>query len=499
MRPFRLFAALALLLLAAASPSACAPPTGVALAFRRQAGKVYKGVPYEVTWEGGEPVPLDVHLVRSANTSDVVAVMQEDVFNADPRALNWTVPAGLDVGVPLRVRVSVRDSDPLQSELSAAAFTVNEADVSITSPEGGDLLSIAFAYTFTWEEAAGGDVPPLEVWLRENSAGIARLSVLAGSVAHGEDSLVWTVPSNVPTNGGPDAFHADLVLQDGTGRSSRSDDFAMRVPNIEVQRPAGSDYLFAGRGQNVTWSTDGDVANVDIVVMNLNDEVLRVAESVPDTGFYTWDVPVSFVTGGDQNYYIRLEHSLVPSFKWDGEPFESRSYIQVTSPSQGQEVPRGDRITIQWSGLDHVEAVDISVFDASCASEVRSVVTALAVARSTGNEASYAWTVPRGIDVGDPAERFTVRVTSSLEPGNLGCSPMARLVAPTTAAPASEGEQVGGLDLAWFILLVLLVLCLFVSCCVRFLLARKRELMDDEEMVPELAHSASSLTAFSVG
>lgn len=472
-------------------------------------GKAYVGTSYAVRWEGGDPVPVVVDLVDSNNVTRSVAVVEPDHANDPAQPFNevvWDVAAGTDAG-PLRARVYVLGAaDPSAAgAVSVAAFTVNLATLTFDSPgPGAARFTTAAEAALRWTGV--GDLPPMTIQVFSVGR-VPAVTYTIGTTAANAAGFDWLVPVILPTSGGTPDYRARAVMLDGTGRAFESATaFQVRHPAVVFTYPTGvsGEFIYVGRPQNLTWETDGFMPRVNVGVFGLGGELVRLGRNVTNAGHALWDAPLSFVSDGSRDLFLRVAHADESAFQFDSAVFEARAGVRVLSPSAGDKLKRGSSLLVEWDALEELAAVSVDVFDSSCTRRLERLEEALEVAPATRNAGELAWRIPGGFlrseGVGDDDDVVvTLRVSDAANPAFSGCSGAATITSAGVTAGASEDPEVAGINVWLFVFFATMMSMLFACCVIRFFLARRRKLLDSDEMVPELNNSLSSLTAFSVG
>ncbi len=158
---------------------------------------------------------------------------------------------------------------------------------------------------------------------------------------------------------------------------------------ITVTAPNGGENWLAGTTRNITWSSNGTIANVQIEYStNAGVNYSVITSSAPNTGTYAWTVPntatasaririsdaASFATVDVSNTLFTITAAALPT-------------VIVTAPNGGELWTIGTTRNITWSSTGTLANVKIEY-------SINGGGTYSVITSSTPNTGSYAWTVP---------------------------------------------------------------------------------------------------------
>ena len=182
---------------------------------------------------------------------------------------------------------------------------VNAPSFSITSPKSGDVLVQGSTANITW---TGSDsrVSTFAVYLVGGSLGSSG-SLSLGNVDANQHSFLWTVPTSVTPGSN---YQVQLSGWGASGDNSPS--FSIIASSstspsstINVVGPNGGENLLIGQPTTITWTSTGPASsrNVQIGIIDTRysteggDRAEQIiANSIPNTGSYTWNVPAKIGT-----------------------------------------------------------------------------------------------------------------------------------------------------------------------------------------------------------
>ena len=209
------------------------------------------GSTYSVTWSktGGAPYYRVSYAADGTNYSVLTS-------NSTASPYSWTVPnTGTTTG---RIKVEALAADGstvISTDTSDAAFTVLATSVTVTAPNGGNILASGTSYNITWTVTGGAD----HYRVSYSSTGIGGTYTAQTSTATGL-SYTWTVPTTATANGSI-KVEAMTVGSPGTPITSDVSDavFTIATTTVTVTAPNGSESLNGGTTFNITWSHAGTV------------------------------------------------------------------------------------------------------------------------------------------------------------------------------------------------------------------------------------------------
>nr|MDO8112599.1 Ser-Thr-rich GPI-anchored membrane family protein [Candidatus Sigynarchaeota archaeon] len=173
---------------------------------------------------------------------------------------------------------------------------------------------------------------------------------------------------------------------------------AKATGTITVIDPSGGINWNAGSVHDITWSSTGNITNVDIELFNRNgggelDAV--IATGAPNTGSYSWTIP--FALSNSSTYQILITDSSDPS-SYEGSSFftitspYNWSTITVTAPLGGTLWMTGSSYFINWTCTGALQSLNnntnISIYLSG-----GGLNSMLLIANSAPNNLFYKWNV----------------------------------------------------------------------------------------------------------
>jgi hypothetical protein len=241
--------------------------------------------------------------------------------------------------------ITVNPTAQTSSNSAPTGTTNSYGTVTVSSPNGGEVLNVGQTYTITW--TSSGNFTSCEIILY-NSAGIDE--VIAGSVPNtgsynwtvsaSGDSLNLAVPNqfkitviprtstggtvadssdayftiNGITNAVPSGNQSSSSGTSGSTSSSSSNTASTTctptassaspqgtsnsIGTVTVTSPNGGECWQRGSAQNITWTNTSGIDSVAIMLQNINSTAYWIAGTpIPNTNSFSWTVPTSQTPG----------------------------------------------------------------------------------------------------------------------------------------------------------------------------------------------------------
>src|SRR2546422_1887195 len=158
-------------------------------------------------------------------------------------SFSWTIPDSISNTV--RVRVS-DVTDASANDTSDGNFKIR-GNLTVTTPNGGEVVTLGAAQTITWTSA--GTIPSVK--LEYSKDNFATVTLIAASVGN-TGSFAWTVPDNASTTVKVRVTNtADAtVFDDSNANFTIRRGFILSAPN------AGEEWV-VGSTHQIAWTTTG--------------------------------------------------------------------------------------------------------------------------------------------------------------------------------------------------------------------------------------------------
>ncbi|MHA2100158.1 MAG: Ser-Thr-rich GPI-anchored membrane family protein, partial [Candidatus Kariarchaeaceae archaeon] len=303
---------------------------------------------------------------------------------------NWDLPFDIESGDDYQVKITSVEN-PSIFDFSDANFSIEGFEITITSPNGGEIWYVDQDYNITWTSNLTGSV---EIHLFK--AGVFQRAITGSTPSDG--TRTWSIPAGQET--GSD-YSIRIASLDNSNIFDFSDTTFTLAHNIIVASPNGGETWQAGSAQTITWS-DNLVGNVKLELHKNGAWYSDIVTSAPSTGSYTWDIPAD--TEADITFKVKVVSAEDTSvYDYSDNDFEIfAGSITVVSPNGGELLQAGSAYSINWTS-DISENVKIELYKGG---SLHSSIVA-----STSNDGSYNWTdMPFTIESGSD---YQVRIAST--------------------------------------------------------------------------------------
>jgi WD40 repeat protein len=337
------------------------------------------GAIHTITWTSTGTVN---HVIIEYSTDNGTSWVTIVPSTANDGSYNWTVPDKPSDNCLIRISGNDTDSDP--SDVSDASFSIISPDpetVTVTSPNGGESLTVGSTYQVTW--ASTGSVGDVKIEYSIDNG--TSWTTIAPSTAN-DGSFNWTVP-DMPSDNCLARIGKSVSDE---GPSDVSDSVFSIVPSpsptITVTSPNGKEHLTVGLNHKITWTSTGNVDNVKIEYSTDNGTSWTILiASTTNNGIYDWTVPDN-----------PSENCLVKISETDGDPLDvsdavfaivSPPSITLTSPNGSESWEVGSSHYINWNSTGNVGKVKIKY-------SIDNGTSWTTIESSTPNDGSFNWIVP---------------------------------------------------------------------------------------------------------
>ncbi len=255
------------------------------------------------------------------------------------------------------VRISETDGEP--SDISDSEFSIvspSSAAITVTSPNGGEILEIGSTHEISWTSNGMDDSDNVIIGYSVDS-GISWTDIVISPANN--SSYNWTVPDNPSDNCLVRISRSD---QDEEASDVSDAEFSIVLPSsgtITVTSPNGGETLAAGSTHEITWTSTGTVNNVMIEYStNRGASWTAIIESIPNTGTYTWTVPD---TPADECLVqiSALDADKDPSDQSDALFSIISTSLDMTTPNGGEILQPGENFLITWENDAKIENVKL--------------------------------------------------------------------------------------------------------------------------------------------
>jgi hypothetical protein len=379
------------------------PPT-VGVGNPRGGEVLTAGSTFTITWNSRDNVGVTSHdVLFSSNGGSTYSAI---VTNLPDSAQNytWTVPNTPTTAG--KIRVVARDAAGNQGSGVSGTFTIRAdstaPSVTVTAPNGGEVLGATTTYTITWTASDNVSVASQDLFYSTN--GGTSFSQITTNLGGDVRSFNWRVPCE-PTAAG----RIKVVARDAAGNEAsdisnanfRISSTESTPPSVTVTFPNGGEVLTAGGIYVLTWDARDNVcvASQDLSYSaNGGATFSLIAATVPGSvRSFSWPAPTTGTIAGRMKVVVRdaagnqAEDLSDSNFTVQtGPPDTTPPSVTVTQPNGGETLASGSFYTITWTASDNVGVASQDVFfSADGGITFEPIATAL-----PGGRRSHNWTVP---------------------------------------------------------------------------------------------------------
>ncbi len=371
------------------------------------------GLQKNITWNSTSVVNVKIEYSTNMGSSWNTIINSTAAIN---RTYPWTIPNTPTVYGLVRI---TDVSNGTVSDQSNSIFSIPK--VTLTAPNGGELLQIGSNYNITWTS-----VGVTNVWLRYRTGNMqAGNWTTIGTTSANIGNYNWAVPNTASTN--------CLVQIIGDNDQSLFDQsnagFTIAQPTINLTSPNGGERWLSGTDHNVTWTSTG-LTNVKLEYTTNNGANWNIMAANIGVGegsyFYNWEVPNTPAA----NCKVRVSDANNATINDASDNLFSIVSLNLTSPLGGEDWLVGSNHNITWtsSGIENV----LLQYRTSPQSQWTDIST---VNGATGN---FNWTIPN-----TPSTSAVIQILDSNDPtifvqsGNFTITPLP----PITITSPNGGEN----------------------------------------------------------
>ncbi|MCF8457826.1 MAG: hypothetical protein K9H62_18005 [Bacteroidales bacterium] len=308
------------------------------------------GNTYNITWSSTGSFDY-VEIWYSIDWGNNYNYIDDHAFNDG--LFEWTVPNITTSSAVIKINQFGNTS---VVDYSNNVFSINAVtnSVTLTSPNGGEVLSPGSSHYITWTTT--GTVGNLELYLSTDSG--STWGYIDDNVFN-DGIYEWTVPSSATTSA--------LIKINEAGNPTIADQSdstfeisAMASNAITVQTPNGGETLTGGSNYTITWSWTGTFIYAEIYYStNGGTSWSYVDDFTANDGIYLWNVANIATTNG----LIKVQEAGNSSvFDVSDAPFTISAItnsITITSPNGGEVLTSGTTHNIIWTSIGVGSYVEI--------------------------------------------------------------------------------------------------------------------------------------------
>ncbi|MFH0734579.1 MAG: T9SS type A sorting domain-containing protein [bacterium] len=344
------------------------------------------GTSQNITWSSSNinNVKIEYTTNNGTNWSTVIASTP-----ANTGSYAWLIPNM--VSSTCKVRIS-DVTEPTLNDVSNNPFTIYQPNITITSPDGGELWRVGTTQNITWSSS---NVANIKIEYSTNN-GTNWTTLLATTPANA-GTYAWLIPNTI-TNAAK--VRVSDVLEPTMMDESNSV-FTIYQPTIALTSPNGGENWSAGSQQNITWNSN-NITNIKIeyTTNSGTDWLTVIANTAASAGSYNWVVPNTL----SALCKVKISDILEPAMndESNGTFAIYQAVLSVLSPNGGENWRVGTSKNITWSSSNITNVkIEYTTNNGTNWSTV--------IATTPASSGSYTWAIPN-----NPSQNCKVRISDAL-------------------------------------------------------------------------------------
>ena len=314
-------------------------------------------------------------------------------------SFNWNIPFDFTGGSDYSIRIASVQTSSVVFDNSDGNFTITPNQITVTSPNGGEIWRTVVPQTITWNDNLAGTVK-IELYQGGQDPGDLHSVLTISTPSTG--SFLWNVTTDVvPAN--------DYLIKITSNLNNNIFDFSDTtftfIKEITVLSPNGGELPWLVGTQMVIGWTDNITERVSIDLFKSDTLYTIIEFSTSSDGTNNWNIPESTTPGSD--YKIKISSVVDPEvFDFSDNNFTIVGFsMMVLSPNGGEAWLVGSRQTIAWND-DFPGNASIDLFKSDTLYTI--------IEFSTGSDGSYNWDIP---DSTTPGSDYKIKISSVDDPG----------------------------------------------------------------------------------
>ncbi|NER02867.1 MAG: S8 family serine peptidase, partial [Okeania sp. SIO3C4] len=323
----------------------------------------------------------------------------EQVLIENPAAGTYTIHVGSD--------------DSFSQKYSLFASGLGNEEITVTSPNGGEIGKVGEELNITWEDNVSGNV---KLDLYQGDVLVAPIV----EATETDQSYSWTIPDSIAAGNN---YQVKITSADGTISDLSDSNFSIELAdNITVTSPNGGESGKVGEALNITWE-DNVSGNVKLDLYQGDVLVSPIVEATETDQSYSWTIPDSIAAGNNYQVKITNADGTVSDFSDGNFSIEELTeYINFTSLNGGETLVAGEEYSITWDS-NITGDVKIEVYQGGLLSHTIGGAVAGSFYLGTEenrsvsygnpaieNDGSFSWSLPRSFFV--EGDNYQLKISS---------------------------------------------------------------------------------------
>ena len=259
--------------------------------------QVQRGGVFQIQWDtSGLSGSVDIELWKGGLAQ---ATLAAGVSDAGSWA--WSVPGAQELGGDYSIRVRSSENPGVYDDSDTTFFIIEGTvfPLTVVAPNGGEVWGTGSTQTITWNTE--GDIFLVHVELWQSGAKVADIATDLSNIGQ----YSWDIPANQPEG---DTYRVRVIDAADSLVFDESDaDFTISTtvqPSITVVTPNGGEVWEAGSSRDVTWSSTGNIASVNVELWLNGSKEADLGVGVANSGTLRWDIPAN--QAPDTTYRVRV-------------------------------------------------------------------------------------------------------------------------------------------------------------------------------------------------
>ena len=254
----------------------------------------------------------------------------------------WAIPTGVTLTTTGRVKITLL-SDPTVTDVSDNNFRVR-GNVTITSPVGSELWTVATTQNITWTIAGAIANVKLE-YSTDGGTTYPAGGLIIASTAASALSYPWVIPDAIGNN-------LKVRVNDASDASVSSASTAVFSikGSLTLNATVGGETWIVGASQNITWTKQGTIANVKLEYSTDGGSTYPNVITASTSGSalsYPWTIPDAI--GATTKVRISDLGTVPATASASGSNFTIKGSLTITAPNGAEQWPIGSSQTITWT------------------------------------------------------------------------------------------------------------------------------------------------------
>ncbi len=251
---------------------------------------------------------------------------------------DWAIPATLSPGNGFWLMLYTPDY--VYRDYSDGLFSITQAPLTLTCPNGGESFPGDTTQLITWD-AAPDTGPEIKLKLYKGGSFVQFL----GGTKPNTGSWAWTVPSNLtPGND----YQLMIYTPDYVNSDISDARFSINMNTLTLKSPNGGEAWKRAETYVITWDSApsaGPEVKFKLVKGGVSSRF--VSAPIPNTGSWHWTLPADLEAGTDYSLILYTPDYVISDAS-NGNFAILANPLMLTSPNGGEQFVAGTTRTLTW-------------------------------------------------------------------------------------------------------------------------------------------------------